>query len=59
MQIEKTLLELSNSEKLSQTELDDSKKTLQTIKDHIVNGDFETANELLRSLVTLLEQFRD
>ena len=59
MQIEKILFKLSNSDKLSQTNLDDAKKTLQTIKRHLSQGEFETANELLRSLATLLEQFRD
>lgn len=59
MQIEKILFQLSNSDKLSQTDLEDAKKTLQTIKHHLSHGEFETANELLRSLATLLEQFRD
>ena len=59
MQIEKILFKLSNSDKLSQVDLEDAKKTLQTIKHHLSQGEFETANELLRSLATLLEQFRD
>ena len=59
MQIEKILFKLSNSDKLSQVDLEDAKKTLQTIKRHLSQGEFETANGLLRSLATLLEQFRD
>ena len=59
MQIEKILFKLSNSDKLSQVDLEDAKKTLQTIKHHLSQGEFETANELLRSLATLLEQFQD
>jgi hypothetical protein len=59
MQVEKILLKLSNSDKLSQTDLEEAKKTLQTIKRHLAQGEFETANELLRSLATLLEQFQD
>ncbi len=59
MQVEKILLKLSNSDKLSQVDLEDAKKTLQTIKRHLTQGEFETANELLRSLATLLEQFQD
>lgn len=55
MQIEKILLKLSESDKLSKTDLKDAKKTLQTIKNHLAKGEFETANELLRSLATLLE----
>lgn len=58
MQVEKILLKLSNSDKLSQVDLVDAKKTLLTIKHHLSQGEFEMANELLRSLVTL-EQFRD
>jgi hypothetical protein len=59
MQIEKILFTLSNSDKLSQTDLEDAKKTLQTVKRYLSQGEFETANELLRSLATLLEQFQD
>lgn len=59
MQVEKILLKLSDSDKLSQTDLENAKKTLQTIKDNLAKGEFETANELLRTLATLLEQFRD
>lgn len=59
MQVEKILFKLSNFDKLSQTDLEDAKKTLQTIKHHLSQGEFETANELLRSLATLLEQFQD
>ena len=59
MQIEKVLFKLSDSDKLSQTDLEDAKKMLQTIKHHLSQGEFETANELLRSLAALLEQFRD
>ena len=56
MQIEKIILKLSNSDKSSQIDLEDAKKTLETIKRHLAQGEFETANELLRSLATLLEQ---
>jgi hypothetical protein len=59
MQVEKILFKLSYSDKLSQTDLEDAKKMLQTIKHHLSQGEFETANELLRSLAALLEQFRD
>lgn len=59
MQVEKILLKLSNSDRLSQVDLEDAKKTLQTIKRHLAQGEFETANELLRSLATLLEQFQN
>ncbi|MCE9652073.1 MAG: hypothetical protein K8Q89_03300 [Nitrosarchaeum sp.] len=59
MQVEKILLELSNSDKLSQSDLEDAKKTLQTIKRQLAQGEFDSANELLRSLATLLAQFQN
>jgi len=59
MQVEKILLKLSNSDKLSKSDLQDAKKTLQTIKRQLAQGDFDSANELLRSLATLLEQFQN
>jgi len=59
MQVEKILFKLSNSDKFSQVNLEDANKTLQTIKHHLTEGEFETANELLQSLTTFLEQFRD
>lgn len=59
MQIEKTLLNISNSEKLSQSDIDDAKKTIQIIKRHLAKGEFEKANELLRSLATLLNISQD
>jgi len=54
MQIEKTLLILSNSDKLSQSDIDDAKKTIQIIKHSLAEGEFEKASDLLRSLVSLL-----
>ena len=59
MQVEKTLLKLSNSNKLSQSDLEDAKKTLQTIKRQLAQGEFDNANELLRSLITLLAPFQE
>lgn len=54
MQIEKTLLKLSNYDKLSQSDIDDVKKTIQVIKHSLAEGEFEKANELLRSLASVL-----
>ena len=59
MQVEKTLLKLSNSNKLSQSDLEDAKKTLQTIKRQLAQGEFDNANELLRSLIILLAPFQE
>ncbi|MBS3922988.1 MAG: hypothetical protein KGZ37_07590, partial [Nitrosarchaeum sp.] len=54
MQIEKTLLKLSNSDKMSKSDIDEAKKTIQIIKRNLAKGEFEKANELLRSLAALL-----
>ena len=54
MQIEKTLLKLSNSDKISKSDIDEAKKTIQIIKRNLATGEFEKANELLRSLAALL-----
>lgn len=54
MQIEKTLLKLSNSDKMSKSDIDEVKKTIQIIKRNLATGEFEKANELLRSLAALL-----
>lgn len=59
MQVEKILIKLSNSNKLSQDDLMDGKKRLQTIKNHISQGEFEIANELLDSFTIVLQQFND
>ncbi|MFB5637795.1 MAG: hypothetical protein ACE5RF_05230 [Nitrosarchaeum sp.] len=59
MQVEKTLIKLSNSDKLSKSDLKDAKKMLQTIKRSLAQGEFQTANELLRSLTIMLEQFQN
>lgn len=54
MQIEKTLLKLSNSDKISKSDIDEAKKTIQIIKRNLATGEFDKANELLRSLAALL-----
>jgi hypothetical protein len=55
MQVERMLLNLSESDKISQAELDDAKITIQTIKRLLSQGEIDMANELLRSLTTMLE----
>lgn len=55
MQVEKILLNLSNSSQISQDDIEDAKITLQTIKRLLSQGEIDMANELLRSLTTLLD----
>ena len=55
IQVENALLNLSNSGQLNQTDIEDAKITLQTIKRLLSQGEVDMANELLRSLATLLD----
>lgn len=55
MQVEKILFNLSNSSQISQADIEDAKITLQTIKRLLSQGEIDMANELLRSLTTLLD----
>ena len=52
---EKILLNLSESNKISQSDFEDAKITIQTIKRLLSQGEIDMANELLRSLTTLFE----
>ena len=58
IQIEKAVLELSNSDQVNQDTIQEINKILQTIKDHLSKNEFEYANESLRSLATTLEQIQ-
>jgi hypothetical protein len=58
IQIEKVLLKLSNSDQVNQDTIQEINESLQAIKDHISKKEFENANELLRSLATVLEQIQ-
>lgn len=55
-QIEKTLLEISDSDQLNQETVQESQEKLQTIKDHLSKREYQQANELLKSLATILGQ---
>lgn len=54
IQVEKMLVNLSDSGKINQTEIEDAKITIQTIKRLLSQGEIDMANELLRSLTTIL-----
>ena len=56
LQVEKTISRLSQIDKVDQNNLADAKDTLQRIKRHLYDGDFETANQLLRDLAKQLEK---
>ncbi len=58
IQIEKTILGLSNSDQINSDPIIEINETLQTIKDHLSKSEFDQANELLGSLVTILEKIQ-
>jgi len=58
MQIEKTILGLSNSDQINPDPIKEINETLQTIKDHLSKSEFDQANELLGSLTPLLEKIQ-
>jgi hypothetical protein len=58
LQTEKIILEISNSDQINQDTIQEINETLQAIKDHVSKKEFENANELLRSLTTVLDQIQ-
>ena len=58
MQIEKTILGLSNSDQINPDPIKEINETLQTIKDHLFKSEFDQANELLGSLTPLVEKIQ-
>ncbi len=58
IQIEKTILGLSNSDQINSDPIIEINETLQTIKDHLSKSEFDQANELLGSLTTILEKIQ-
>ena len=58
LQIEKTLLRLSQMDGVEQDDLADARDMLQRIKQNLNDGEFETVNELLRDLAKQLEEIK-
>ncbi|MEX0861847.1 hypothetical protein [Nitrosopumilus sp.] len=58
LQIEKNLLTLSQIDEIDQDDLTDARDMLQRIKQNLNDGNFETANELLRDLAKQLEEIK-
>ena len=58
IQIEKTILGLSNSDQINSDPIIEINETLQTIKDHLSKSEFDQANELLGSLTIILEKIQ-
>jgi len=58
IQIEKTILELSNSDQINTDPIKEISGILQTVKDHLSKSEFDQANKLLGSLTILLEKIQ-
>jgi hypothetical protein len=59
LQVEKTLFRLSQANGVNQDDLADARNTLQSIKRHLSEGEFDTANDLLRNLAKQLQEIKN
>ena len=59
LQVEKTLLRLSQVDGVDPEDLQDARDTLQDIKHHLSQGEFDTANDLLRNLAKQLQAIKN
>lgn len=59
LQVEKTLLRLSQIDGIDPNDLADAKNSLQSIKRSLSNGEIDAANDLLRSLAKQLEEIKN
>lgn len=58
LQVEKTLFRLSQTDGVNENDLLDARELLQNIKQNLSDGEFETANELLRDLAKQLTEIK-
>jgi len=59
LQVEKTLSRLSQADGVDEDTISDVRDTLQKIKQKLKDGEFETANELLRDLTKQLAEIKN
>lgn len=59
LQVEKTLSRLSQVDEVGEEDLLDARDTLQSIKQNLNDGEFETANEQLRDLAKQLAEIKN
>jgi hypothetical protein len=58
IELENSILEISNSDQFNENIIQGMNKNLQTIKDNIAKKEFERATELLNALDTILEKIQ-
>ncbi len=59
LQVEKTLSRISQVDGVDPDDIADARDTLQTIKRYISDGEFDSANELLRDLAKQLKEIKN
>ena len=59
LQLEKIISRLSQTDGVNLDDLKDARSIIQIIKSHLYNGEFETANDLLRDLAKQLEEIKN
>jgi hypothetical protein len=59
LQVEKTLSSLSQSDGVNEEDLSDATNTLESIKQNLNDGEFETVNEQLRDLAKQLTEIKN
>ena len=59
LQVEKNLSRLSQVDGVNPDDIADAKDTLQDIKHHLSEGEFDTANDLLRNLAKQLQEIKN
>ncbi|QLH02113.1 hypothetical protein C5F47_00175 [Nitrosopumilus cobalaminigenes] len=59
LQVEKTLSRISQVDGVDPEDISDARDTLQNIKQNLSDGEFETANELLRDLAKQLAEIKN
>jgi len=59
LQLEKTISRLSQIDGVNLDDLKDATNTIQIIKRHLYNGEFEVSNDLLRDLAKQLEDIKN
>jgi len=59
LQLEKTISRLSQIDGVNIDDLKDARSTIQIIKRHLYDGEFEIANDLLRDLAKQLEEIKN
>ena len=59
LQVEKTIFRLSQMDGVDQEDVTNARNTLQSIKRHLHDGEFDTANELLKDLAKQLQEIKN